>query len=215
MRTLLVNTCSLARVVPVWGCGSSSQPVQQDAAPVQEDAAPVQEDAAPANPVVVMTTSMGTIEIELYLDDAPIGTANFLAYVDAQFYDGTIFHRVIPGFVIQGGGLTEDMTRKPTEAAIVNEAGNGLLNLRGTLSYARTSAVDSATSQFFVNLVDNPGLDHKDDTATGFGYAVFGEVVMGMDVVDAIAAVPTQTVGQYEDVPVTAVVVTSARRKAQ
>jgi peptidyl-prolyl cis-trans isomerase A (cyclophilin A) len=226
MRTFLAATCALALVVvAVGGCGSSEKPAQQDAAPqtdgsAQQDAAPqtdgpAQEDATLANPVVVMVTTMGTIEVELFANDSPIGTANFLAYVDAQFYDATIIHRVIPGFVIQGGGLTADMTRKPTQAAIVNEAGNGLKNLRGTLSYARTSAIDSATSQFFVNLVDNAGLDHKDDTASGFGYAVFGRVGAGMDVVDAIAAVPTQTVGSYEDVPVTPVVVTSAQRKAQ
>ena len=221
MRTLLAATCALTFTCALAsGCGSNDgRPAQQDAAvedavEPQTDAA-VQEDAPPANPVVEMVTTVGTIEVELFPDDAPIGAANFLAYVDAQFYDGTIIHRVIPDFVIQGGGLTADMTRKPTEAPIVNEAGNGLRNKRGTLSYARTSAIDSATSQFFVNLVDNTGLDHVDDTAAGFGYAVFAEVVVGLDVVDAIAAVPTQTVGQYDDVPVTPVVVTSARRKAQ
>jgi peptidyl-prolyl cis-trans isomerase A (cyclophilin A) len=201
--------------VRLSGCGGQgAQNEQHDAgaAPATDGSAG---DAAAAYPVVELVTTLGTIEVLLFPDEAPLGVANFLAYVDAQFYNGTIFHRVIPGFVIQGGGLDQTMTRKPTEDPIVNEAGNGLLNVRGTLSYARTQVVDSATSQFFINLKDNTSLDHVDDTTTGFGYAVFGEVVVGMDVVDAIAAVPTTTVGGYEDVPVTPVVVSSARRKAQ
>ncbi len=161
-------------------------------------------------PTVVMDTTMGTIVIELYEDDAPITVANFLAYTEAGFYDGvdglgaTVVHRVIPGFVIQGGGLTEALGNKATMPAIVNESSNGLNNLRGTLSMARTNDPDSATSQFFVNLVDNANLD------TPPGYAVFGEVVQGMEVVDAIAAVPTATMGPYEDVPVDPVIILSA-----
>jgi cyclophilin family peptidyl-prolyl cis-trans isomerase len=217
MTRATATALALTLALVLAGCGGSfsSSPAASDAAADDggaADAAPVA-DAPPPNPVVAMVTTLGTIEVELYEADAPLGVANFLAYVDAQFYDGTIIHRVIPGFVIQGGGLTADMTGKPTNDPIQNEAGNGLKNLRGTLSYARTADVDSATSQFFVNLVDNPGLDHVDDTAEGFGYAVFGAVVSGMDVVDAIAAVQTTTVGMYQDVPVTPVVVTSARRK--
>ncbi len=158
---------------------------------------------------VVMETTLGTIVIELYPDESPVTVANFLAYVEAGFYDGTdglsptVMHRVIPGFVIQGGGLTAELANKATMPPIVNEFGNGPTNLRGTLSMARTNDPDSATSQFFVNVVDNGGLD------TPPGYAVFGEVVQGMDVVDAIVAVETTTSGPYSDVPVRPVVITS------
>lgn len=153
---------------------------------------------------------MGTITLELFSDDAPITVANFVAYIDAGFYDGTdgmgatIFHRVIPGFVIQGGGLTESLDGKNTMPAIVNEHGvSGLLNTRGTLSMARTSDPDSATSQFFVNLVDNAGLDRGD------GYAVFAQVTEGMDVVDAIAQVSTTDSPPFSDVPVDPITITS------
>jgi peptidyl-prolyl cis-trans isomerase A (cyclophilin A) len=135
--------------------------------------------------MVIFSTALGNIAIELYPQQAPITVENFLAYVDVGFYDGTIFHRVIPGFVIQGGGHTEDMEHKVTRKPIKNEADNGLKNLRGTLSMARTRERDSATSQFFINLKDNPVLDHG---ARDFGYAVFGKVIEGMDVVDKIAA---------------------------
>lgn len=159
---------------------------------------------------VVFETTLGTIVIELDEALAPITSANFIAYVEAGFYDGTdglgatTFHRVIPGFVIQGGGLTEALQTKATMPPIVNEFGNGLINTRGTISMARTADPDSATSQFFINLVDNGGLDVPP------GYAVFGEVVEGMEVVDAIAAVPTTTMGPYDDVPVDPISVTSA-----
>jgi len=153
---------------------------------------------------------MGTLSIELFAEEAPITVENFIAYIDAGFYDGidgqgaTVFHRVIPGFVIQGGGLTDELVGKTTMPAIVNEHGvSGLTNLRGTLSMARTNDPNSATSQFFVNLVDNAGLDDGD------GYAVFAQVVEGMDVVDAIADVPTSTQGQFENVPVDAITITS------
>jgi len=164
---------------------------------------------------VQLETTLGDIVIELDEVAAPITTANFLAYVDSGFYDGadgmgpTIFHRIVPGFVIQGGGLTEDLDGKPTMPAIVNEADNGLSNLRGTLAMARTSDPNSATSQFFVNLVDNTFLDQ---TPRDAGYAVFGEVVEGMEVVDMIAAVETTTVGQFEGVPVEPIVIISATR---
>lgn len=161
-------------------------------------------------PMVVFSTNYGDFTLELYPDKAPITVENFLSYVDSGFYDGTIFHRVIPGFVIQGGGFTEDMQQKPTEAPIKNEADNGLKNERGTLSMARTSDINSATSQFFVNLKDNAFLDHG---SRDFGYAVFAKVVEGMDVIDKIAAVPTGNRAGHQDVPNEPVVVKSAARK--
>ena len=161
-------------------------------------------------PVVIFSTSMGDITIELLSEEAPVTAKNFLDYVDAGFFDGTIFHRVIPGFVIQGGGFTADMNQKPTRAPIKNEADNGVRNLRGTLSMARTSDINSATSQFFINLKDNAFLDHG---SRDFGYAVFGRVVEGMDVVDKIAAVKTGNRGPHSDVPVEPVVTNTARRK--
>jgi peptidyl-prolyl cis-trans isomerase A (cyclophilin A)/peptidyl-prolyl cis-trans isomerase B (cyclophilin B) len=154
-------------------------------------------------------TSMGPFTIELDADAAPVTVENFLKYADDGHFDGTVFHRVIPGFVIQGGGLTADMEQKPTRAPIRNEAKNGLKNLRGTLSMARTNDVNSATSQFFVNLVDNAFLDHQPGN---YGYAVFGRVVEGMDVIDAIAKVKTGRKGHHDDVPLEPVVVKSARR---
>jgi peptidyl-prolyl cis-trans isomerase A (cyclophilin A) len=159
---------------------------------------------------VILVTTLGTIVLDLDEELAPITTENFLTYVEAGFYDGvdgdgaTIFHRVIPGFMIQGGGLRQDMTSKPTNPPIVNESDNGLSNLRGTIAMARTSDPDSATSQFFINVVDNTNLDVPP------GYAVFGEVVEGMDVVDAIEVVTTTTVGQYDDVPVEPILIESA-----
>jgi len=168
--------------------------------------------AAPTggNPVVVLETSQGSIEIELDADKAPVSTQNFLAYVDAGFYDGTIFHRVIPGFMIQGGGFDGKLSQKPTRAPIKNEADNGLKNARGTLAMARTSDKDSATAQFFINLKDNDFLNHG---GRDFGYAVFGHVTKGMDVVDKIAAVKTGSQRGMSDVPVEVVVITKARRK--
>lgn len=148
--------------------------------------------------MVVMETSKGTLKIELYPEKAPLTCENFLSYVRDGFYDGTIFHRVIPNFVLQGGGLTSRMQEKETRPAIKNEADNGLKNLEGALSMARTQAVDSATSQFFINLRDNAFLDHG---ARDFGYAVFGRVAEGMDVVRSIARVETCDLGFYQDVP--------------
>jgi peptidyl-prolyl cis-trans isomerase B (cyclophilin B) len=157
--------------------------------------------AGEPNPVVVMETSMGDITIELFKDKAPISAENFLSYMNDGFYDGLIFHRVIRSFMIQGGGFTPDMKQKDTKAPIKNEAGNGLSNKRGTIAMARTQVVDSATSQFFINVKDNLQLDHSDETARGFGYCVFGKVTGGMDVVDEIKKVKTTTHGQYQDVP--------------
>ena len=162
-------------------------------------------------PVVVIDTSMGKITLELEPAKAPITVQNFLTYVRAGFYDGTIFHRVIPGFMIQGGGFTSDLQEKPTRAPIKNEAANGLANKRGTIAMARTQEVDSATSQFFINVVDNAMLDHTSDAPQEFGYAVFGTVTQGMDVVDKIVAVPTATQGPNENVPVTPVVIKSIK----
>lgn len=142
-------------------------------------------------PQVTMETSEGTLVIELYPDKAPVTVANFLQYVDQQFYDGTVFHRVIPRFMIQGGGFTRDYQQKETLAPITNEANNGLRNERGTIAMARTSNPHSATAQFFINTVDNRNLDHRGQNPAGWGYAVFGRVIKGMDVVDRISALPT------------------------
>lgn len=164
-----------------------------------------------AGPLVEMRTSLGSFTIELWPDKAPKTVENFLAYVKDGHYQGLTFHRVIPGFVIQGGGLTPDLRARPTKAPIQNEADNGLTNRAYTLSMARTRDPHSATSQFFVNLRDNAALDHSARSAAGWGYAVFGKVVRGTEVVDAIAAVPTATMGPYSDVPSTAVLIEDAR----
>ena len=165
------------------------------------------------NPVVVMKTDLGTVELELYQKQAPESVKNFLRYVDEGFYNGTIFHRVIPTFMIQGGGFTESMEQKKVHEPIKNEASAELSNDRGTLAMARTQIVDSATAQFFINVTDNLFLNHRDKTAQGFGYAVFGKVVSGMDVVDKIKAVPTTSKAGNQDVPVKAVVIESIKRK--
>ncbi len=165
----------------------------------------------PATTKVLMTTSKGDITIELYPAKAPVTVKNFLSYVREKYYDGTIFHRVIPNFMIQGGGLTAELHEKTSRTPIKNEAANGLENLRGTIAMARTSDVDSATCQFFINLVDNPNLNHKDDTPDGFGYCVFGKVVSGMDVVDAIAKVRTGTRHGMGDVPLEPVTILSVQ----
>ena len=149
----------------------------------------------------IMETSLGTITLVLNEAKAPITVENFVKYAKSGFYDGTIFHRVIDGFMIQGGGFTRDMNQKSTSAPIRNEAMNGLKNKRGTIAMARTMVVDSATSQFFINLVDNDFLDFTSPTPQGFGYAVFGEVTDGMDVVDAIAKVKTGFAGAHQNVP--------------
>ena len=160
--------------------------------------------------MVMFCLAFGELTIELYPDKAPVTVENFLAYVDAGFYDGTIFHRIVPGFVIQGGGFGETMEQKPTRSPITNEADNGLKNERGTLSMARTQEINSATSQFFINLQDNGLLDHG---SRDFGYAVFGRVIEGMDTVDRIAAVPTSNRGIHQNIPVEPVVIRTARRK--
>jgi cyclophilin family peptidyl-prolyl cis-trans isomerase len=162
----------------------------------------------PSGPVVVLDTSLGRIKIGLYDDKSPVSTENFLKYVRKGQYNGTLFHRVMPNFMIQGGGMTPDMNEKPTDAPIRNEARNGVRNTRGTVAMARTNDPNSATAQFFINLKDNASLDFG---IRGAGYAVFGEVVEGMDVVDKIAAVATTRRGQHDDVPVKPVLITAAR----
>lgn len=166
------------------------------------------------NPVVHLQTNKGNITIELDAENAPISTENFLSYVNDKAYDSTIFHRVIPGFMIQGGGFTADMKQKSTKGEIKNEAANGLKNQRGTLAMARTQVVDSATCQFFINLTDNDFLDHKGVAPHTYGYAVFAKVTEGMDVVDAIAAVATGNNGMHQDVPKEAVIIESATVQA-
>ena len=157
--------------------------------------------------MITLKTNKGDIKIRLFEEDAPITTKNFLDYIDSGFYKGTIFHRVIPGFMVQGGGFSADFVQKPTKEPIKNEASNQLSNRRGTLAMARTNVVDSATAQFFINLVDNDFLDFKAPTVQHYGYCVFGEVVEGMDVVDAIAGVKTGARGMHRDVPAENIVI--------
>ncbi|MCD6353818.1 MAG: peptidyl-prolyl cis-trans isomerase [Proteobacteria bacterium] len=164
------------------------------------------------NPMVIMETSEGTIKIELWADKAPITVTNFLSYVDEGLFDSTIFHRVIENFMLQGGGFDADMKEKATKEPIKNEASADLKNNRGTIAMARTNVIDSATSQFFINHKDNDFLNHRDDTAGGFGYAVFGKVVEGMDVVDKISKVETGNRGFHQDVPLIPVVIKSVKR---
>ena len=166
-----------------------------------------------AHPVLMMETSHGAIEIELFEDKAPNTVANFLKYVDDKFYDGTIFHRVINGFMVQGGGFTQNMAEKSTRAPIKNEATNGLSNDVGTLAMARTNDPHSATAQFFINVGDNSSLNHTGQNPSGWGYAVFGKVTQGMHVVNRIKMVKTGSINGYSDVPMDAVIIKSVRRK--
>ena len=159
-------------------------------------------NSAYANPKVLMETSKGDITIELYEKEAPITVKNFLSYVSDGFYNNLIFHRVIPNFMIQGGGFDSEMNQKPVKAPIKNEARRGLNNKRATLAMARTNVINSATGQFFINLANNDFLNHKDNSSSGFGYAVFGEVIEGMDVVDSIGRTRTHRYGMFENVPV-------------
>jgi peptidyl-prolyl cis-trans isomerase B (cyclophilin B) len=162
------------------------------------------------NPQVVLDTTFGKITIELDAVNAPVSSVNFLTYVTSGHFDGTVFHRVIPNFMIQGGGFNKDMSQKPTGAPIANEADNGLKNDRGTLAMARTSDPNSATAQFFINLANNAFLNHTSKDARGWGYAVFGKVVDGMGVVDTIAQTKTGNHGPHSDVPAEAIVITRA-----
>lgn len=170
---------------------------------------------SPVNlPRVAIATSEGSFTVELYPDKAPVTVANFLNYVDSGFYSGTIFHRVIPGFMIQGGGFTPDFEQKPTQDPIKNEATNGLTNQAGTIAMARTSVIDSATCQFFINTVDNPHLNHSRPTASGFGYCVFGKVVEGFEIVKQIESLPTGSQGYFNDVPTEMILIEKISRLA-
>ncbi len=196
------------------GCGEEENDAPAESnAPAAPAEKPAAAEVSSGNPVVVIETSMGTMTAELYLDKAPLSVANFLKYTDEKSYDNTIFHRVIKGFMIQGGGFERNMQKKPTHAPIRNEATNGLKNLRGTLAMARTNIVDIATAQFFINHKDNGFLDHRDTTARGYGYCVFGKVIDGDDVIDKIATVQTGIVGGMKDVPLKPVVIKSIRLK--
>ncbi|MDH4151236.1 MAG: peptidylprolyl isomerase [Betaproteobacteria bacterium] len=167
--------------------------------------------ALAANPKVEMKTTLGTIVIELYPENAPKTVENFLQYVNDGFYDGTIFHRVIPGFMAQGGGFTPNLQQKPTRAAIRNEAGNGLRNATGTVAMARTADPHSATAQFFINVSENDFLDFKSADEKGYGYTVFGRISSGMDVVQKMIATPTATTGPHQNVPRQPIVIERAR----
>jgi peptidyl-prolyl cis-trans isomerase B (cyclophilin B) len=190
----------------------AAQPETTTPPPAETKPAPQAKQQPAGNPVVAMETSKGTIRIELYPDKAPETVANFLQYVDDGFYNGTIFHRVKKGFMIQGGGMTADMNEKPTRGPIKNESTNGLPNLRGTIAMARIPQPHSATAQFFINHGSNNSFLNKNEAADGWGYCVFGQITQGMDVVDAIAGVATTSKMGHDDVPVEPVVIKSARR---
>jgi cyclophilin family peptidyl-prolyl cis-trans isomerase len=161
------------------------------------------------NPTVSFKTSLGSFQVELFADKSPLTAANFVDYVKAGFYDGMIFHRVIPGFMVQGGGMSPGLKEKSTQAPIKNEADNGVLNTRGSIAMARTSDPNSATSQFFINLADNAFLDFKSKDSSGWGYCAFGAVSGGMDTIDAIAKVETGNKGFHQNVPRTEIVIES------
>jgi len=197
----LLFSMMLGTLLATTGCKAQQPPAAQTVATQPGE-------GQPANPRVLIETSKGNITIELFAGNAPQSTANFLQYVESGFYDGTIFHRVIPGFMIQGGGMTADMSEKPRGTPIQNEADNGLKNLRGTLAMARTGDPHSATSQFFINVADNYFLNHRGKSPEGWGYAVFGQVVDGMPVADAIVAVPRGNRGPHGDVPLEPVLMT-------
>lgn len=208
------NMFIIAMLSLVFATTAPSQGGAQGKTRVQ--APPLQAPAptpAPGNPVAVISTSMGDITVELFKDKAPVSVDNFLRYVSEGFYSGTIFHRVKPGFVIQGGGYTPEMAERGTRPPILNEATNGLKNTRGTLAMARTRSLRSATSQFFINVVNNSEFDHRGYSPDDFGYAVFGRVLSGMDVVDKISTTPTGSKDGHEDVPVTPVVIKSVTVK--
>lgn len=198
----------VAAAVLCCACTGAGDVAPEGPAPLPETPTPKPKES----PMVILETSLGNITLELDAGKAPLTVANFLSYVDSGHYNGTIFHRVIDGFMIQGGGFAPDMVQKPTAAPIKNEAANGLSNRRGTIAMARTSVVDSATSQFFINVVDNSFLDFRAPTPDRFGYCVFGRVTAGMDVVDKIRKVPTGFVAGMQDVPLQPVQILSAKR---
>jgi len=206
---LLLPALALAQGNTAPAKTAPKAPAKATAAKPKANEAPAVEVSKAVDPKVLIKTSLGDITVELYPDKAPKTVENFLAYVNSGFYDGTIFHRVIDNFMIQGGGFTRDLQQKRTRPAIANEAKNGLSNLRGTLAMARTSDPNSATAQFFINVVDNPRLDFtSEQNGATWGYCVFGKVISGLDVVDKIKAVPTGAQGPFRsDVPVTPVVI--------
>lgn len=195
--TLLASTASVFALANITGAQDAPKPAEPTPAPSSKVVK------------VALETSKGTIELELDAEKAPLSTANFVNYVKKGHYDGTIFHRVIPNFMIQGGGFNSDMTQKATDAPIQNESKNGLKNVKGSIAMARTSAPNSATSQFFINVQDNANLDYP--SFDGFGYAVFGKVSKGLDVVEAIKAVETTSKGGHQNVPAEPVVIKSAK----
>lgn len=197
--SLLPTTLFLGAILlGISGCGASE--------PGRQAVSTAPAEGQSANPHVLIETSKGNITVELFTRNAPQSVGNFINYVKTGFYDGLVFHRVIPGFMIQGGGMTPDMAERPKNAPIRNEADNGLKNLRGTLAMARMADPDSASSQFFINVANNASLDHRGTSHDAWGYAVFGQVVDGMDVVDTIVAVPRGNHGPYQDVPIEPVV---------
>jgi cyclophilin family peptidyl-prolyl cis-trans isomerase len=206
---LMLSACSEAPVQPAQAAQPARTAQVLTPAPTAKPVMPAQAAVlSAAYPEVAFETSLGTFVVQLDMERAPLTVKNFLHYVQTGFYNGTIFHRVIPGFVIQGGGLTTAYLEKRTEAPIPNESGNGLSNLRGTIAMARETDPHSATAQFYINLVDNRKLDPRPDR---WGYAVFGQVVQGMDVVDKIAATPTGKAGPFDkDSPLTPVVILKA-----
>jgi peptidyl-prolyl cis-trans isomerase B (cyclophilin B) len=173
----------------------------------------IAQETAQSKPQVVMQTSKGDIVLELYPDKAPLTVQNFMRYVDSGFYNGTIFHRVIHGFMIQGGGFSKEMVKKTTQAPIQNEANNGIGNDRGTIAMARTPNPHSATAQFFINTVDNAFLNFKSQTPSGWGYAVFGKVIEGLDVVDVISKAKTGVQGRMRDVPKSPIEIVAIRKR--
>jgi cyclophilin family peptidyl-prolyl cis-trans isomerase len=207
MKISILKPLAIATLGLVCACHLSAQDTTKPATETK----PEPKAEAPKPVKITIETTKGTIELELDPVKAPISVANFVNYVKKGHYEGTIFHRVIPGFMIQGGGFTADMSQKPVDAPIKNEAQNGLKNDRGAICMARTSVVDSATSQFFINVKDNDFLNFRSPDARGFGYAVFGKVTKGMDVIDAIVSAPTTTKGQYENVPTEAISIKSAK----
>lgn len=198
----------LLALAVLFGCSTQQEQASQE---TEKQVTKTEEDAEMKNTKVLLTTNLGEIEIELFDKEAPVTVKNFVSYVKSGFYDGTVFHRVIPDFMAQGGGYTEDFGQKETNETIQNEANNGIKNERGTIAMARTNFPHSASSQFFINLVDNHFLDFVSETPQGWGYAVFGKVTKGMEVVDEMAKVPTGSAAFFRsDVPVTNIIIEKA-----
>lgn len=199
------------QIPPLVGVAMQTAAPQAPAPQAAAPQAPTPLEPAPGNGVVVISTSLGDVTVELFNDKAPVSVANFLSYATEGFYSGTIFHRVVSGFVVQGGGYTATMVEKPTRPPIQNEATNGLRNLRGTVAMARTQSLRSAMSQFYFNVSNNQDLDHQGFSPRDFGYAVFGRVLSGMDVVDRISRVVTHSSAGMDDVPVEPVTITGVK----